>query len=168
MIDTLDNCRPHAPTMAPLTMRNNKTPVKYSGDYSKLKKMNGQYVSGEYSVIATAFPGTPYEETRTIPVIIKDDGGGIVKIEDVIIPAMMGVPNEVVALLADGTTRIIKNVSIVNGEKYRAVPDPISDPKNPVLVINDASVIINGLIKNNVKIKYLPDGVDFAGIIEQI
>ena len=166
LIDTLDNCRPHAPTMAPLTMRNNKTPVKYSGDYSKLKKMNGQYVSGEYSVIATAFPGTPYEETRTIPVIIKDDGGGIVKIEDVIIPAMMGVPNEVVALLADGTTRIIKNVSIVNGEKYRAVPDPISDPKNPVLVINDASVIINGLIKNNVKIKYLPDGVDFAGIIE--
>ena len=166
LIDKLNSYEAYAPDNAPFTMYNTSD-IKYGGDYGKLKRMNGQYEAGVYSITATAFNDTGYGETRTIPITILSDGGGISEIEDIIVPALSELPTQVVAVLQDGTRRIVKNISVLNGDIGLAVADTSSsDPKNPTMVVKDASILINGLPRNGVTVKYLPDGVDFEGILE--
>ncbi len=165
LIETLEGYRPHLPNGKPLSMRNNNTPITYGGDFNALKGMNYNYEPGVYKVTATAFPGDEYEETRNISVTILDDGGGIDYIEDVVVPAFAELPRQVVAVLNDGTRRLIKDVDIINGDKSKGVIEG-DDPSNPYKTVYGASVFINNLAYDDITVRYLPDGSDFAGVIE--
>ena len=146
--------------------------VTQSITYSNIKEVGGQkrtfnnlgelksagYPSGTYSMDATA-----HGVTKTVTLVINNSYGNINdkwKLDTIVVPAFSDMPTQVWATTEGGERVLIKNVKV-------SEPASMNDLEieNGVRVYKDATVTtINGYTFKNVRVEFLPDGVEYGSI----
>lgn len=127
--------------------------------FNGLGELKGaDYPDGTYTMDATA-----HGVTKTVTLVINNSYGNINdkwKLDTIVVPALSEMPTQVWATTGENKRVLIKNVKV-------SEPSSMNDLEieNGVKVYKDATVTtINGYTFKNVRVEFLPDGVERGSI----